>query len=139
MLLQAADLVFVGKSLPPYKEGQTPIEAAGLNLPLMFGPGMSNFKEVSDSLLKCGAAAQVNGEEAVTKTAIELLRNSSERDRMSAAAVRWHAANRGATTRTLCYLRGMLKREGTPGGIINGCEVASDRDESLRIPPDSAR
>ena len=28
-LLQAADLAFVGKSLPPNKGGQTPIEAAG--------------------------------------------------------------------------------------------------------------
>ncbi len=36
--LQVADLVFVGRSLAPHMGGQTPIEAAVLEKPVLFGP-----------------------------------------------------------------------------------------------------
>jgi predicted nucleic acid-binding Zn finger protein len=57
-LAQLADIVFVGKSLPPHTEGQTPVEAAALEKPILFGPGMSNFHWISRELLARGAARQ---------------------------------------------------------------------------------
>ena len=54
-LTQLADLVFVGKSLPPHTEGQTPVEAAALQKPILFGPGMSNFRVITKDLLARGA------------------------------------------------------------------------------------
>ena len=109
MLIQAADLVFIGKSMPPYEEGQTPIEAAGLGKPVMFGPGMSNFQEIGQTLLDCGAAAQIADEDSLSETTIRLLQDPSERNRMSKAAKKWHASNRGATEKTLQYIRTILR------------------------------
>ena len=53
-LLQLADLIFVGKSLPPHTEGQTPVEAAALEKPILFGPGMGNFRLIARDLLDRG-------------------------------------------------------------------------------------
>ena len=52
---QLADLVFCGKSLPPHDGGQSPIEATSLGKPLLFGPHMTNFREIARALRECGA------------------------------------------------------------------------------------
>src|SRR5882762_8227279 len=56
---QLADLVFVGKSLPPHSEGQTPVEAATVGRTIVFGPGMGNFRAIARELVDLGAAVQV--------------------------------------------------------------------------------
>ncbi len=96
MLTQAADLVFIGKSLPPNAGGQTPIEAAALGKPLVFGPAMSNFSDVCRSLLKSGAARQVSNGTELQETILHLLKDSHERASMAQAAQKWHAENQGA-------------------------------------------
>ena len=40
-LSQTADLAFIGKSLAPNDGGQTPIEAAGLGVPVLMGSNMN--------------------------------------------------------------------------------------------------
>lgn len=107
-LTQVADLVFVGKSLPPNEGGQTPIEAAALEKPILFGPAMSNFRPVCESLVGCGAAQRVASEVALVDDGLALLRDAARREAMAAAAGDWHKANTGAMERTLqeieCYL-----------------------------------
>lgn len=98
-LTQAADLAFIGKSLPPNEGGQTPIEAAGLGVPVVFGPAMSNFKAVSRSLLESGAARRVRDEADLIRAIGELAANASERHRMGASGRAWHATNRGSSER----------------------------------------
>lgn len=100
-LSQVADLVFVGKSLPPNEGGQTPIEAASLEKPILFGPAMSNFRLVCESLLGCGAAMRVADEVALVDEGLSLLRDEPRRTAMAAAACAWHKANTGAMARTL--------------------------------------
>lgn len=100
-LLQVADLVFVGKSLPPHAEGQSPIDAAALGKPILHGPGMSNFREAARTLDAAGAARLVNGPDSLTAAVIDLLRDSRRRATMSAAARQWHAGNRGALAKSL--------------------------------------
>ncbi len=99
-LTQVADLVFVGKSLPPNEGGQTPIEAASLGKPLLFGPGMSNFRVAAAALRECGAAIEVGDEVEVVDQGLALLRDEKRRDAMAAAARAWHTANQGAMERT---------------------------------------
>lgn len=99
-LTQAADLVFVGKSLPPNEGGQTPIEAASLGKPLLFGPGMSNFRVAAASLRDCGAAIVVGDEVEVVDQGLLLLSDEKRRRAMAAAARAWHIANQGAMERT---------------------------------------
>lgn len=107
-LTQVADLVFVGKSLPPNEGGQTPIEAALLEKPLMFGPAMSNFRPATETLLHCGAALCVADEVELVDRGLELLRDEKRRAAMSAAASAWHKANQGSMERTLRELDGYL-------------------------------
>jgi 3-deoxy-D-manno-octulosonic-acid transferase len=100
--------VFVGKSLPPHAGGQTPIEAAALGKPILFGPGMANFREVSGELLACSGAREVADAAALAGACAELLRDGSRREAMSGAALAWHRKNQGATERTLAVIRGVL-------------------------------
>ncbi len=107
---QLADLVFCGKSLPPHEGGQTPIEAAALGKPLLFGPRMTNFREVARDLRTTGGAREVlNGSELIT-ACVELLGDDARRARMGAAVLAWHACNRGAVERTLAVIREELTR-----------------------------
>lgn len=107
-LTQIADLVFVGKSLPPHDGGQTPIEAAALGKPLLFGPGMTNFRAAAASLVECGAAQIVPDAAALVAAALALLADDHRRETMAAAAARWHGANRGATERTAAAIERFL-------------------------------
>jgi 3-deoxy-D-manno-octulosonic-acid transferase len=100
-LSQVADLVFVGKSLPPHHEGQTPVEAAALGKPILFGPEMSNFRVIARELRECGAALAVADAQALAVEGLRLLADPEARARMASAAVTWHRANQGAGMRTL--------------------------------------
>ena len=55
MLYAAADVAFVGGSLVPVG-GHNVLEPAVLGIPVMFGPYMSNFKEIEQGLLDSEAA-----------------------------------------------------------------------------------
>ena len=99
MLSQLADLAFIGKSLPPNNGGQTPIEAAALGLPIVYGPKMSNFRLVAKSLEAAGAAVVAKNEQEAIRKIVELLQKPKMRAQMAAAAKEWHGKNRGALER----------------------------------------
>lgn len=109
---QLADLVFVGKSLPPNDGGQTPIEAAALGKALVFGPYMTNFRQIARQLVDCGGALVVGDELDFIEHALPLLRNRDQRARMASAAASWHAGNRGAVDQTLHAIEGLMKETG---------------------------
>lgn len=98
-LMQAGDVAFIGKSLPPNDGGQTPIEAAGLGLPVLMGPNMTNFQNVADSLVQCGAARSVNNGEVLRATLLDLHTAQNVRDLMQRSGLKWHSANRGSSQR----------------------------------------
>jgi 3-deoxy-D-manno-octulosonic-acid transferase len=108
-LTQAADVAFIGKSLPPHEGGQTPIEAAALGVPLVFGPRMSNFRDVCRSLRDAGAAWSGEDETDVQVELLCLLQNAERRAKMGACGRAWHAANQGATQRTVQALEDLLR------------------------------
>jgi 3-deoxy-D-manno-octulosonic-acid transferase len=111
-LLQLADLVLVGKSLPPHTEGQTPVEAAALEQPILFGPGMGNFRLIARDLLARGAALEVADAAALATKAAELLPDAARRAEIAAAARQWHRENAGAVARTLAVIREELAKLG---------------------------
>ena len=107
---QLADVVFVGKSLAPHDGGQTPVEAAILEKPLLHGPHMTNFREIIRGLTEAGAVRKVETHAELISAAVELLQDADQRARLSAAAHEWHEANRGATERTLGVIQELLGR-----------------------------
>ncbi len=110
--LQLADVVFVGKSLAPHTEGQTPVESAVLGRPLLFGPGMRNFKVIAEELVEEGAALQVANAEALAVAVTELLGDPARRGQLAAAAQAWHRTNAGAVQRTIEIVRAELAARG---------------------------
>lgn len=104
-LTQLADLAFIGKSLPPHTEGQSPIEAAAAGLPMVYGPGMSNFRPVCRSLAQAQAAVATQDASDARTHLLELLANASQRATLSSHCSTWLKANQGATERTLQWLR----------------------------------
>lgn len=104
-LTQLAEVVFVGKSLAPHTEGQTPVEAAVLGRPILLGPGMANFRAIAGDLRARGAAREVRDAAELASAAAELFREPARRANMSSAAGRWHGENSGAVARTLALIR----------------------------------
>jgi 3-deoxy-D-manno-octulosonic-acid transferase len=109
-LTQLAAVVFVGKSLPPHEQGQTPVEAAALGKPLLFGSGMTNFFAIADELVKSGAAKIVADEKDLAAASQKILSDPATRAAMAGAALGWHRANQGAVARTLEIVRAELAR-----------------------------
>jgi 3-deoxy-D-manno-octulosonic-acid transferase len=107
-LTPLADVVFVGKSLPPHQAGQTPVEAAALGRPLLMGPAMSNFRQIADELKQTGAARTVHHAADLSAQILHLLRHPAERVAMGAAGRAWHRANQGAGARTVAGIAEVL-------------------------------
>jgi 3-deoxy-D-manno-octulosonic-acid transferase len=114
LLTQVSDVVFVGKSLAPHTEGQTPVEAAILGKPVLMGPGMGNFRSIARDLLGRGAARAVADAADLGAQAAVLLLDPAQREAMAAAAARWHAENGGAVQRTLEAIREELAKPPRP-------------------------
>lgn len=109
-LTQLADVVFIGKSLPPNEGGQTPVEAAALEKPILLGPRMSNFRVITAELVAAGAALEVADHASLLRETNGLLTDRSRREAMAAAAGQWHRANAGAVDRTLAVIRAELAK-----------------------------
>lgn len=100
-LTQICDVAFVGKSLPPNKGGQTPIEAAAAGKAVVYGPDMSNFNPICKSLEDAQAAIRVADKEEAIATLLDLLTHTNKREVLAKRAASWYHQNQGATQRTL--------------------------------------
>jgi 3-deoxy-D-manno-octulosonic-acid transferase len=108
-LLALAEVVFVGKTLAPHTEGQTPVEAAARGRAAVFGPGTANFRVIAEELIAAGAARRVADPDELSRVVIELWSDSGHRSRLGAAGLRWHEGNRGAAGRTMAVLSDYLR------------------------------
>lgn len=108
-LLALAELVFVGKTLAPHTEGQTPVEAAARGKAVVFGPGTANFRVIAEELIIAGAARRVADPGALAKVVAELWSDPEARFRLGQAGQRWHEGNRGAAARTIAALADYLR------------------------------
>lgn len=95
-----ADAVFVGGSLVP-AGGHNILEPAWFAKPPVFGPSMENFRDMAAQFLKARAAVQVTSGQQLGKVWVQLIEDSTHRERMGQAARELSERNRGATTRSL--------------------------------------
>ena len=107
-LIQVADIVFVGKTLPPNQGGQNPVEAASSGIPVVFGPNTQNFSEMCRSLAETGAGIRVSDEEGLRRVLAGLVRDPEKRIAMGGAAHRWKEELEGATHKTFDMLIHLL-------------------------------
>lgn len=97
---QVADLAFIGKTLPPHTESQTPIECVAFGVALVTGPGIGNFRETILNLQKAGGCLVGRDATEVQKMLLQLLESPPEREMLSEKARQWLIQNRGSTERT---------------------------------------
>ena len=84
-LYSYAIFAFVGGSLIRHG-GQNPIEVAVCGIPVIFGPHMYNFSQVSNLLLDKGAAFQVENEKDLEKIMNKLISNEVFRRKVGSSA-----------------------------------------------------
>ena len=105
-LTRAADLAFCGKSLAPHEGGQTPIECAAAGVAVVYGPRMTNFRDICRGLEKAKAASRAEDGDSLGGKIRALCGDERERTEMGRNGAAWHQGNRGATERTLALLLG---------------------------------
>ncbi len=102
-----ADIAFVGGSLIR-KGGHNPIEPAIMGAPVLFGPHMEDFAEISQELLTAGGAKRVGGEESLAQTAGDWLANDKSRKDAGLAALRCVEKQQGVVERHLHLIQTLL-------------------------------
>lgn len=103
----AADVSYIGGSLVPLG-GQNLLEAAAVGTPVVFGPHMFNFSDISRMALERGAGRQVQDASELVNAVAGYLEDPVARHAAGAAGQRMVAENRGALARTLALVRQML-------------------------------
>ena len=106
-LYAASDLVFVGGSLVPVG-GHNLLEAALVSRPVIFGPHMHNFREISRLILSAGAGSQVQSHEELPALVTRYLQDPQLGEQQGAAGRQLIATHSGATARTVALLRTLV-------------------------------
>lgn len=107
LLYGAADIAFVGGSLVR-RGGHNFAEAAAWGIPLLSGPSVYNFGDMSARLAAAGALKVVADGAALLRVAGELLADAPRRERAGVAARAVVEANRGALARLLAEVMAVL-------------------------------
>jgi 3-deoxy-D-manno-octulosonic-acid transferase len=115
-LFQIATVVFVGGSLVA-QGGHNILEPAVHGKPIVYGPHMENFAEISETFLHNHAAIQVQDAAELAAVLVRLVGDSVERARLGAAARALVEANRGAKARTLDVIARLLPPPGSRGVV----------------------
>jgi len=111
----AADVAFVGGSLVAVG-GHNLLEPAALARPVIVGPHTFNFAEVTEDLIKAGAALRIPDGDALGPAVVRLLSRDIERRTMGEAARRVMERERGAVARTMAIVERVLLEE--QGGAL---------------------
>ena len=96
----ASDVAFVGGSLVA-TGGHNMLEPAALGLPVLSGPNVFNFAEISQSLVAAKGMMLVEDSKTLAKQAIRLLNDHQLRQQTGSNARQFIARNRGALKQTL--------------------------------------
>jgi 3-deoxy-D-manno-octulosonic-acid transferase len=99
-LYAAADIAFVGGSLVR-TGGHNLLEPCAVGVPVIFGPHMFHFEEISTMVLERGAGSQVHDEAGLADSVAIYLEQPVLRESAGEAARLLVAENRGAVARTL--------------------------------------
>jgi 3-deoxy-D-manno-octulosonic-acid transferase len=102
-----ATVVFIGGSLVK-KGGQNPIEAARWGKAVIFGPHMTNFREVADSFIESGAAIMAENFVCLGNIMKELLLDEEKRQGLERESKAVIEKNSGAVQKTVEVIKNCL-------------------------------
>jgi 3-deoxy-D-manno-octulosonic-acid transferase len=103
-----SDLAFVGGSLIPHG-GQNVMEPCGIELPIVHGPHMHNFREAMELLRGCNGSMEVM-RETLAPALQALLRDPAAAHAMGQRARQAFLKQQGATAKTVEYIRQFITK-----------------------------
>ncbi|UCG14222.1 MAG: 3-deoxy-D-manno-octulosonic acid transferase [Deltaproteobacteria bacterium] len=106
-LYALGDIAYVGGSLVD-AGGQNPLEPAAMSKPVLFGPDMSDFEQISHMLVESGGAVRVQDAESLYKNVAVLLRDHERRKNMGKRTFAVFSANTGAVQKTVEVITGII-------------------------------
>lgn len=107
LLYAAADVAFVGGSLIP-RGGHNMLEPGILGKPILTGPHLFNFAEISELFFAANAMQKVTTATELADALLALQRDSTLQAKMIAAATQVVMANRGALQQQVELIAGAL-------------------------------
>ena len=112
VLYAAADVAFVGRSLLRGSGGggQNILEPCAVGVPVIFGPFMRNFEEISQLTIASGAGIQIQDIRELQEELSKLLCDPNLRSSMGECGIKMIRENSGATQRSLQILRPLMKK-----------------------------
>jgi 3-deoxy-D-manno-octulosonic-acid transferase len=121
---QIATAVFVGGSLVD-TGGHNILEPAAFGKPVVFGPYVHNFRDITDTFLAHDAAIQVNSTRGLEEALLGLLTDPVRRARLGAAARALVESNRGAKDKSLAIIAQLLPLRGGSMGVVRPFRVVN--------------
>lgn len=109
-LYAAADIVFIGGSLVP-EGGHNPLEPAACGKPILFGPDMSDFRQIAEQLIGCGGAVRIRDEAEMHAIVSGLLAERRRLRQIGRNALSVFQANKGAVDKTVDMIAQHLAAE----------------------------
>jgi 3-deoxy-D-manno-octulosonic-acid transferase len=103
----ASDIAFVGGSLVPIG-GHNMLEAAALGLPILVGPYLDNYIEISELLLNAGAMRKVSEGSELANNLYYWLENPGERKRVGDIGKEIVQKNKGAVNKVMDLIRASI-------------------------------
>lgn len=97
-LYPRADLVFVGGSLNGWG-GHNILEPVLHGRPVVVGPHMQNFRQITRDLLQAGGLLQVANDDELSRALQDLIANSARREALGRAGQAWALSQSGASER----------------------------------------
>ena len=93
-----ASIAFVGGSLIDFG-GHNPIEPALMEIPVLFGPYMSDFSEIQKDLLVAEGALEVRNQQDIEKSLTTLIYSKDQRNKIGKAALECIRGQQGVIQR----------------------------------------
>ena len=107
VLYALADLVFVGGSLVPWG-GHNLLEPALFKKPVLFGPHMNNFRDMSRHFIKSEAGLMVQNKFELQEQLVNLYHNPAKRKKLGENAYNIIQTNQGSSNELLDYVEQTL-------------------------------
>jgi 3-deoxy-D-manno-octulosonic-acid transferase len=104
----AGDIAFVGGSLIPWG-GHNLLEPAALAKPVLSGPNLSEFKEISQLMSDTGGLIKVANEIMLADAVIKLFNNKKLCEKIGCAALAVVERHRGATQKILAQIKKLIQ------------------------------
>ncbi|MCG8526123.1 MAG: 3-deoxy-D-manno-octulosonic acid transferase [Opitutales bacterium] len=99
--VEIADVAVIGKSFPPHKDGQTPVEAIALGTPIVYGRTLGNFRAICKNLEEAEACVKESEPTLLKEKLQKLLTDQSIRLDLVAKGKTVFDRSKGSTERTL--------------------------------------